>query len=102
MSTLTSRDGRDFIIRALDGREADYDVDAIVDACHAAADGWDFETIPDGEFWDIVADHDTSAHPANPLSAALAALRAFAAEKNDAELAEQVERVAEVLSRPGV
>lgn len=57
---LTDRDGRDFILRALDGREADYNVDAIVDVCRRAADGWDFEQIDGKTFWGIVAANETA------------------------------------------
>lgn len=57
---LTDRDGRDFVIRALDGCEQLYNVDAIVQGCHEAAGGWDFERIGNEEFWRIVAQFDNA------------------------------------------
>lgn len=54
---LTDRDGRDFILRALGTDAGDHDVDAIVEACREAANGWEFEQLDGVEFWQIVQNH---------------------------------------------
>lgn len=59
----TDKDMREAIIRVLDegtpdGHEA-YDVEAILAACHKAANGWDLEQVDAVEFWQIVERIDT-------------------------------------------
>jgi hypothetical protein len=54
-TVLTDRDGYQFIVRALDGRELEYDLPRILDRLHTLSGGWDFNTIPDNVFWAVVA-----------------------------------------------
>lgn len=54
---FTVNDMREQIIRALDGREIEFDVDGIVDEIQAAFGTVDIDTIPDTDFWTIVKEH---------------------------------------------
>lgn len=60
---ITSTDMRDFVIRSLDGREDEYDVDAIVDDLQAKYGTVDLDgdAVDHDTYWQIVARHDRSA-----------------------------------------
>lgn len=60
---ITSTDMRDFVIRTLDGREDEFDVDAIVDDLQAKYGTVDLDgdAVDSDTYWQIVARHDRSA-----------------------------------------
>ncbi len=55
--TITADDMREFVIRALDGREADYNVPEIVDHLQCVAGTVDLNLVESDTFWRIVFQH---------------------------------------------
>ncbi|MFE5332581.1 hypothetical protein ACFRCG_40005 [Embleya sp. NPDC056575] len=62
--TITSRDVTNQVTRSLDGREDDYDVDAIVADIIEAHGAVDIDTIDSDAYWATVAEHHTCGNPA--------------------------------------
>lgn len=59
-NTFTDADMRTQVAAALVPYSDDYDVPAIVDAIQAEFGTVNIDTIPQGRFYEIVSDHDTS------------------------------------------
>jgi hypothetical protein len=57
---ITQNDKREQVLRTLDGRDGDYNVDGIVTVIQDIYGTVDIDTVPSQFYWTVVADHDFS------------------------------------------